>query len=153
MNPQLKSFVTEHKYSDDVAIELLFLGVISLCMTLTNVLCVYFMGVVFLKVKEVMPAVSDDERQFWKHDIKIARDYNKTINAEEGRKVEVELNQQDSSAFKGVGAELLRQNYQHTITSTVRHLKDSHIMSIRELDAIYWSLADKTKKHHRHIPP
>lgn len=154
IDPHLK-FVQEHKYSEAEAIELLTLGVISLCMTLTNVLCVYFMGFVFLKVKEVAP-VSDDQRQFWKHDIKIARDYNKTINADEGRKVQEELNQfqhNTSDNFKGVGAELLRQSYPHTNTwspSNLR-LKDSHRMSIRELDTICTSLADKSgtaEKHH-----
>lgn len=28
------------------------------------------------------PIASSDHRQFWKHDIKIARDYNKTLHSE-----------------------------------------------------------------------
>lgn len=103
IGPRFESFVKEKKYSDDQAIELLALGGISLCVTLTNVLCIYMMGCIFLKIKEVAPA-SEDQRQFWKHDIKIARDYNKTIHADEGQKLQEELAQfQDNASdnFKG----------------------------------------------------
>lgn len=64
-------------YSDHQSIELAVMGAISMCVTLTNVISIYIMGIVFLKVKEVAPNVPENVRQFWRHDIKIARDYNK----------------------------------------------------------------------------
>lgn len=85
-------------YSDNQAIELLNLGLISLCVTLTNVLCIYGISCIVLKVKEVAP-VSDEQRQFWKHDIKIARAYNKTVNADEGKTLAEELAQFHENDF------------------------------------------------------
>lgn len=164
--PRFKSFVAEKKYSEDQALELLVLGGISLCVTLTNVLCIYVMGYIFLKVKEVAP-VSEGQRQFWKHDIKIARDYNKTIHAEEGQKVREELarfHENASENFKGVGAELLKQShYPHTNTwspLTLRHNRKEVYntqTSLHDLDALYMSLSGKNinaeqQQHHRHFP-
>lgn len=162
--PRFERFVAERKYSDDEALELLSRGCVSLCVTLTNCLCIYFMGFIFLKMKEVAPA-SDNQRQFWKHDIKIARDYNKTVNADEGRKLQEDLSQFHENAsenFKGVGAELLRlNNYPHTNTwspLTLRnHRKDvqNTRTSLRDLDSLYTSFSGKhslTEKHHRIFP-
>lgn len=82
-------------------------------MTLTNVISVYVMGIIFLKLKEVAPVADAAQRQFWRHDIKIARDYNKTLHADEGKRVQddfAEFNENAVENFKGVGAELLRPN-------------------------------------------
>lgn len=152
---RFESFVKDKNYSENQALELLALGGISLCVTLTNVLCVYLMGYIFLKLKEVAP-VSDGQRQFWKHDIKIARDYNKTIRADEGKKLQEELAQFDNASdnFKGVGAELLRQSHcPHNNTwspLTLRHYrKEIHNTrtSLRDLDALYTSLSGKNVSH------
>jgi hypothetical protein len=155
--------VKDFMYSDNQAIELLTLGAISLCVTLTNVLCIYVMGYIFLKVKEVAPA-SDEQRQFWKHDIKIARDYNKTINADEGKKLQeglAQFHENASDNFRGVGAELLKQSrYQHTNTwspVTLRHYRKEGLntqTSLHDLDTLYTSLSGKnvvSEKHQRHI--
>jgi uncharacterized hydrophobic protein (TIGR00271 family) len=114
-------FVEETKYSDHQSIELLVLGTISLCMTLTNVLCVFIVGKVLIRIKiEVAPVFSDEECQFWKHDVPIARDYNKTLHADDGKKLSEELKdicERERENFRGVGAELLRQEfYPHTHT-------------------------------------
>lgn len=120
------------------------------------------MGYIFLKVKEVAPA-SDEQRQFWKHDIKIARDYNKTIHADEGAQLQKGLAQfhDNASDFRGVGAELLKQShYPHTNTwspLTLRHYRKEVYntrTSLRELDALYVNLSGKnagSEKHRRHI--
>lgn len=161
-NQRFESFVKEKSYSESQALELLALGGISLCVTLTNVMCIYVMGYIFLKVKEVAP-VSDDQRQFWKHDIRIARDYNKTIRADEGLKLQEELAQFHENAsdnFKGVGAELLRQShFPHTNTwspvTLCHHRKEIHgtRTSLRDLDALYMSFSGKnvsTDKHRQY---
>lgn len=118
------------------------------------------MGYIFLKVKEVAP-VSADQRQFWKHDIKIARDYNKTIQAEEGRKFKEELapfHENASENFRGVGAELLKQShYPHTNTwspLTLRHLRKevNTRTSVLDLDSHHLNYAGKSdnEKQHQH---
>lgn len=92
-------------YSDHQATELAILGSISMTITIINVVCIYIVGYSFLKVytiikiisliraiklkyfklkiKEVAPVVSKSQQQFWKHDVKVARDYNKTIKRTE----------------------------------------------------------------------
>lgn len=141
-------FVDDLKYSDNQSIELLILGTISLCMTLTNVFCVYIVGKVLIRIKiEVAPVLSDEERQFWKHDVPIARDYNKTLNVEDGKKLREELAEfcgRESENFKGVGAELLRQEfYPHThtwspFTHRYSHKREpSNKSSLRDLEALY----------------
>lgn len=161
--PRFQSIVKGNSYSDTEALELLAMGCVSLCVTLTNVLCIYMMGFIFLKIKEVVP-VSDNQRQFWKHDIKIARDYNKTLNAEEGIKLQKDAAQFEETCdnFKGVGAELLKQrHYTHTNTwsplSFRHHRKEAYNTrtSLRELEALYMSFSGKNvagEKHHRHFP-
>lgn len=74
---RFNTLINSNKYSDHQSIELAVMGGISMCVTLTNVICIYLMGVIFLKIKEVAPSLPHNHRQFWKHDIKIARDYNK----------------------------------------------------------------------------
>ncbi|CAN8001647.1 unnamed protein product [Ixodes hexagonus] len=66
------------------------LGVISFCLTVVNILCIILSGTAVLKasqilIKEIAPAASlQGTRRFWKHDIKVARDYNKTLGGAAG---------------------------------------------------------------------
>lgn len=141
------------KYSDDEVIELLCLGGISLCVTLTNIVCIYLMGIILMYFKEVAP-VAENQRQFWKHDIKIARDYNKTLNAEDAKKLEAEVvgfHVNPVENFKGVGAELLRQNLYHSTQTwspfTHRHHRSDTYKtqkSIRNLEILFKPM----EKHH-----
>lgn len=73
-----KRVIKTDTYSDNQATELAIYGAISMLLTIINVICIWVMGIILLKVKEVAPVVSKSQRQFWKHDIKVARDYNKT---------------------------------------------------------------------------
>lgn len=53
----------------------------SFCLTVVNILCIIIAGTLLLKIKEIAPESSMPRTQrFWKHDIKIARDYNRTIH-------------------------------------------------------------------------
>lgn len=64
-------------------------------LTIVNIICIYAAGVLLLKIKEVAPIASRNHRQFWRHDIKIARDYYKTCQSEDasslGKKLVDEL--------------------------------------------------------------
>ncbi|KAL3275628.1 hypothetical protein HHI36_020381 [Cryptolaemus montrouzieri] len=86
-----KSLDYQRHYSSNDTIELLSLGAVSICLTLVNIVCIYFAAICIFKVKEVAPIASLDEerRQFWKYDIKNAR-YNNTLQGEESRRVRSE---------------------------------------------------------------
>ncbi|KAM7353003.1 uncharacterized protein ACRADG_005308 [Cochliomyia hominivorax] len=71
------SVVKNTLYSNNQATELAILGSISMCLTISNIICIYIMGILVLKIKEIAPVISRNNREFWKHDIKIARDLNR----------------------------------------------------------------------------
>lgn len=137
------SVIKTSYYSDHQSIELAIFGCISMCVTLTNVICIYFMGILFLKIKEVSPVASRGQRQFWKHDIKIARDYNKTLHPNDSYTIALadelaHYKMHEKETIHGIGAELLRSgaNNQNTWSPTLNH--HHHV---RDLEAIYLSLA------------
>lgn len=66
--------------------ECAMLGTVSFCLTIVNIVCIVVAGTLVLKIKEVAPATSlPGTRRFWKHDIKVARDYNKTLGGSSAR--------------------------------------------------------------------
>lgn len=76
------------QYFDSMEKECAILGVVSLLLTLVNILCIFLMAVLVLKVKEVAPKTAAPQTsRFWKEDLKIARDYNKTFSRSEGREL------------------------------------------------------------------
>jgi Domain of unknown function (DUF389) len=149
------SVIKSNIYSDHQSIELLVFGSISMLLTITNVICIYTMGVLFLKIKEVAPVVSDNRKQFWKHDIKIARDYNKTLHGEDAAAYSERM-AKELAALRGVGAELLRNgnvgSHQNTWSPlSTRHYQNTARASINDLEAIYLSLAThQPVNHHRY---
>ncbi|XP_077869425.1 uncharacterized protein LOC144360731 [Saccoglossus kowalevskii] len=55
-------------------------GSVSLLLTLVNIFCIFIMGILVLKLKEVAPHTSSAmTTEFWKTDIKVARSYYQTI--------------------------------------------------------------------------
>lgn len=57
------------------------MAIISFCLTVVNILCIIVAGTVFLKIKEIAPEASMPRTQrFWKHDIPLAREYNRTFH-------------------------------------------------------------------------
>lgn len=99
-------------YSDNMAIEALVLGIVSLCLTLVNILCIVLMGIIVLKVrptlhskhpalckfwvifqfplfrkiKEVAPErAAPGTKRFWGKDIKEVRHYNATVAGKEAK--------------------------------------------------------------------
>lgn len=109
-------------YSDHQSIELAVMGAISMCVTLTNVISIYIMGIVFLKVKEVAPNVPENVRQFWRHDIKIARDYNKAHTDDNNTSLRRTL-EDEIAGYEGINedvgsrTELLRKLERHFTSS------------------------------------
>ncbi|CAF1616377.1 unnamed protein product, partial [Didymodactylos carnosus] len=72
-------------YSCNLATEAAILGVSSFLLTIVNILCIIIMALIILRIKEVAPLnqTNDDITQFFHHDVRVARDYNKTIHQQE----------------------------------------------------------------------
>ncbi|KAH8338169.1 hypothetical protein KR059_010600, partial [Drosophila kikkawai] len=71
---ELLQSLQKHKtYSDHLPIELMVCAGVSLALTLLNIVCVWLMGVVVLRIKEVAPAVQRNQH-FWHHDLRTARE-------------------------------------------------------------------------------
>ena len=66
--------------AQDWAIQMMILGLVSLLLTVANIICIYLTGILILKIKEITPEkIPQKFSQFWKRDIKAHRDYYKTI--------------------------------------------------------------------------
>lgn len=61
--------------------EAAILGSCSLLLTVVNILCIIVMALIILRIKEVIPLHQESKEiaQFFHHDVKVARGYNKTI--------------------------------------------------------------------------
>lgn len=67
-------------YSCNFSHDAALLGLVSLFLTILNITCIFFMGVLVLKVKEVAPntAATTTDKNFWHDDVKVARTYYQT---------------------------------------------------------------------------
>ncbi|KAK0059243.1 hypothetical protein Bpfe_011319 [Biomphalaria pfeifferi] len=73
------------EYSCDMSKESAVLGVVSLLLTILNIICIIIMGIVVLKIKEVAPirTVASAEHDFFVEDIKIARESYQTAKGQD----------------------------------------------------------------------
>ncbi|KAJ8979766.1 hypothetical protein NQ317_015243 [Molorchus minor] len=131
-------------YSTDYSTELLTLGAVSICLTFVNIICIYLAAILVFKIKEVAPMSSKDEkrRRFWKHDIKIARDYNKTVQSEEGGSMITRLSEEIARLHK---SQFNEQHY-HSIELARENLK----VNIKRPEYT-WSPCMRLSKKHREI--
>lgn len=63
-----------------ITIRVMFIpGIVSCCLTIVNVICIFITAIIFLKIKEVAAPYtsSPDLRRFWEQDIKVARESNR----------------------------------------------------------------------------
>ncbi|XP_055681745.1 uncharacterized protein LOC129789120 [Lutzomyia longipalpis] len=122
------SIVNTNYYSNHQSIEVAIMGSISMCVTITNVISIYVMGVIFLRIKEVAPMATQNYRQFWKHDVKIARDYNKTCQVDDATSLRQKLadeiagfEAQSDNRGQGARAEIVRRLTQGPMPSLYHH--------------------------------
>ena len=81
--------------TDSFSLETFILGLVSLTLTLVNILCIIITGVLILRLKEVTPAkVPQKFSHFWRTDVKAHRDYNRAIK--KGEKLEQPGSTRDS---------------------------------------------------------
>ncbi|XP_017075335.2 uncharacterized protein LOC108110703 [Drosophila eugracilis] len=141
--------IKSRRYSDNQAKELAVLGAISMCLTLSNVLCVYLMGILVLKIKEIAPVIGRKNRQFWKHDIKLARHGKVETESEILNELMANLANEDQQALDSLNRQFLRHldesHYQHTWSPlSNRHSFSMHppgagISTIHRLEQLYAS--------------
>ncbi|XP_076441357.1 uncharacterized protein LOC143280550 [Babylonia areolata] len=73
--PQFRNNDYVHIYICNTGADLAILGTVSLFLTILNIFCIFVMGIVVLKIKEVAPRTSTQlDQNFFKKDIKIARE-------------------------------------------------------------------------------
>lgn len=72
----------ESLYTCDLAKEAAILAGSSLLLTIVNIICIIIMALLILRIKEVAPLHQPnvDVTNFFHYDVKVARDYNKTVH-------------------------------------------------------------------------
>ncbi|KAF7493812.1 Uncharacterized protein SSS_07140 [Sarcoptes scabiei] len=72
-------------YDDNMSVETLMLGLLSLALSLINIANIIIGALILLKIKEIAPltSLSPENRRFFQEDIKIAREYNQRSNSSE----------------------------------------------------------------------
>lgn len=105
----------------------------SFCLTVVNILCIIIAGTLLLKIKEIAPESSMPRTQrFWKHDIKVARDYNRTLHESN------DLGQeflQEWAKVSGVDPKLMSSNDPQSRMAQLQTLQD--ILMDAEDDEVY----------------
>lgn len=71
-------------YTCNLANEAAILAAASLLLTFVNIICIILMALLILRIKEVVPLHQPNKEiaEFFHHDVKVARDYNRTIQHE-----------------------------------------------------------------------
>jgi len=86
---QTKDFVFEYAEHGDIPLELFWRGMISLTLTCVNIVCIVMVGVLMLLVKQVTPeSIPQRNASFWKNDILLNKEYEKSFQENEGGPVE-----------------------------------------------------------------
>ena len=71
-------------YSNNPVIESFFLGLVSLTLTLLNIICIIVTGILILRLKEVTPdKIPQNFSSFWKEDVKARRGKYSRLDVEE----------------------------------------------------------------------
>ncbi|CAB4010924.1 Hypothetical predicted protein [Paramuricea clavata] len=83
--PPLKDNSYMPTYSCDMGREAAIMAIISLVLTVVNIICIFITATLVLKIKEVSPKASTSKARqtFWTEDIKVARDTYKTYKGSE----------------------------------------------------------------------
>lgn len=181
---QYNKVIKTNEWSDNQAIELAVMGCLSMAVTITNVICVYATGTLFLKVKrsrlemrsnessykirfqikEVAPIVSRNQRQFWKHDVKVARDFNNFSAAQNCTDAGSSLTQklaeefaefQETDPEQAAATSDQRRNghpsHQYTWSPMMFRQQDAGNLSVQEMEKIFQNMAHPLKSNNRHI--
>ena len=62
----------QHQYTENQPLEAFIMGVISLALTILNIICIIITGIAILRLKEVTPEkIPQTFSDFWKTDVKV----------------------------------------------------------------------------------
>ncbi|XP_034097888.1 uncharacterized protein LOC117563603 isoform X1 [Drosophila albomicans] len=146
-----KDVVKSRHYSKNQATELAVLGSISMCLTLSNILCIYVMGILVLKVKQIAPVIGRSNRQFWTRDIKVPRSDAAIID-----EMLASLTKDDTQVINEAFLRHLDESaYQHTWSPrSIRHsfssqLPVADVATIHRLEELYTqslSIPEETRR-------
>ncbi|XP_067124246.1 uncharacterized protein [Centruroides vittatus] len=118
--------------------ECVVLGILSFMLTVVNIACILVSAYVVLKIKEVAPHTSIPKTsRFWKHDIKVARDYNRTFGNNEGEEMGKQFLQEWAS-LTGVDPKEILSDTQEARLKQLQTLRD--IIEDVEADDVYQSV-------------
>ena len=75
----------EFEYSEgNIPLELFLRGLVSLCLTIVNILCILLFGVLTLYIKQVTPlSIPQRNASFWRKDIQLNKEYEKSIQSDD----------------------------------------------------------------------
>ncbi|XP_059175726.1 uncharacterized protein LOC131955573 isoform X2 [Physella acuta] len=95
------------EYYCDMARESAVLGVVSLLLTILNIICIIIMGIVVLKIKEVAPIRSGPtaEKEFFGEDLKIARESYQTTKGQYSQVLGKKFSQEWENLKNAVGVD------------------------------------------------
>lgn len=124
-------------YSSNMPVEASILGLVSLTLTLVNIICIILTGVGILKLKEVTPdKIPQQFSTFWKHDIRTHRDYYSTVKKDNEKNLLEEARDVlgIGNAAPGQGSDQkLEGTFLQTMFEEAR--KDKDVINIREWTA------------------
>jgi hypothetical protein len=72
-------------YTCNLATEAAILACCSFLLAIVNIICIIIMALIILRIKEVVPLNQANKNisEFFHHDVKVARDYNKTVHTDD----------------------------------------------------------------------
>ena len=113
-------------YTCDLTTEAIILALSSLLLTIVNIICIVIMALIILRIKEVVPLnqANKDITNFFHYDVKVARDYNKTIH------------QDDFPQWDSTVASLRRNNIAQSIVNRWKGFKSPASQNQQEPSAI-----------------
>ena len=72
----MQGFKFEYADEEDIPLELFLRGMVSLTLTVLNILCIIGVGVLILFVKQVTPeSIPQRNKSFWKTDVALNKEY------------------------------------------------------------------------------
>ena len=135
-------------YSDngDQRMEMFLLGMVSLALTVVNIICIIFTGWAILRLKEVTPQkIPQQFSSFWTKDIKVHRDYLKTIDPSISNHTLLDETR-DALGISNTGESGLENTFLHTLYDKVE--QESDYIKITQ-----WGSPSNDKMTHRMEKP
>jgi len=103
-------------YSSNLAVESLILGLVSLALTLVNILCIIVTGFGILRLKEVTPEkIPQRFSSFWRKDIKAHRNFYQTLGG-----LKQHRNQRDTTK-DGLDGTFMKKKFDREDIINIRH--------------------------------